>query len=152
MPWFLFFNSHSPWVNTMFRCFFACVLAALSGLLPLTGQAQYAGPAPVPRHFNANALRGDILFGQPPEIHLNENHVRTAPGIRIRNAQNMLVMSQTLIGQKFLVNYALEDTTGLVKDIWILNSAEAAQQPWPRTPEEAKNWQFDAMSQRWIRP
>ncbi|MFN9709487.1 MAG: hypothetical protein ACK53K_10465 [Burkholderiales bacterium] len=136
----------------MFRCFFSYVAAGLLCVLPPVVQAQYVGPVSVSRHFSANVLRGEIVFALPPEVQLNENHTRTAPGLRIRNAQNMLVMSQTLIGQKFLVHYALEEATGLIKDIWILSPTEAAREPWPRTPTEARNWQFDTTSQRWVRP
>jgi hypothetical protein len=105
----------------------------------------------VNRNFAPNVLRGEVLFGHPPEVQLNGNNVRTAPGIRIRNEHNLLVMSQTLIGKKYLVNYALEESTGLIRDIWILNPKEIANEPWPRTSEESKTWQFDSAAQRWIR-
>jgi hypothetical protein len=103
------------------------------------------------RPFPANAWRGELVVGQPPAATLNGQAVRLAPGARIRSLDNLLVLSGTLIGQRLLVHYTL-DGEGLVQDAWILSSAEAAKQPWPRSAKEAEGLRFDPASQTWSRP
>ena len=73
------------------------------------------------------------------------------PAARIRGLNNLLVMSGALMGQRAVVNYAL-DPLGLVQDVWILTDAERAKQPWPTTPKDAQAWSFDPVAQAWTRP
>jgi hypothetical protein len=117
--------------------------AALLLALPAAAQVQ--------RNFPRNALRGAIVFGAAPEITLNGNPARLAPGARIRDANNMTIMPGALLGGRFLVHYTTE-LYGLVKDVWILTPAEAANRPWPTTPEEAQAWGFDPIAQIWVKP
>jgi hypothetical protein len=105
----------------------------------------------VQRAFPQNALRGAIVIGVAPEIQLNGTLARLAPGARIRDANNMTVVPSGLIGGRFLVNYTV-DTSGLVKEVWILRPEEAAVRPWPTTPAEAQAWVFDPVGQVWIKP
>ncbi len=121
-----------------------CVLALLIALMA-------AVPAYAQRVFERNALRGELQLTTPPEALLNGQPARLSPGARIRNPQNMLVLSGTLLGQKLVVNYTV-DGFGLVHDVWVLSDAEAARQPWPRTPAEAAAWSFDPTLQRWSKP
>ena len=107
--------------------------------------------AQVQRAFPQNALRGAIVIGVAPEIQLNGLLARLAPGARIREANNMTVVPSSLIGAKFLAHYTV-DTSGLVKDVWILRPEEAAVRPWPTTPAEAQAWVFDPAGQVWIKP
>jgi hypothetical protein len=130
-------------MNTMYRCAFA-VLAAAVLMAPATAQVQ--------RAFPPTALRGAIVMSDPPDITLNGKAARLAPGSRIRNQNNMLEMAGTLAGQRLLVNYTFENTTGLVKDVWILRAEEAAVRPWPTTLEEAQSWVFDPAAQTWTKP
>jgi hypothetical protein len=125
----------------------AGVVALLFGLLSTVGPVQ----AQVQRNFPPNALRGALVIGDPPEATLNGEAARLAPGARIRDADNMIVMSAKLSGARFLVNYTV-DLTGLVKEVWILTPAEAAVKPWPRTLQEAQDWSFDPIAQVWTRP
>jgi hypothetical protein len=127
-------------MNTMNRCAFA-LLAALAAALP--AQAQ--------RLFENNALRGELVVTMPPEALLNGRPARLAPGARIRNAQNMILVSGSVLEQKLVVNYTL-DPMGMLRDVWILTEEEARRQPWPRTIEESRAWQFDPPNQRWIKP
>jgi hypothetical protein len=106
--------------------------------------------AQVTRNFPQTALRGEISFGQPPEIELNGTPARLAPGARIRNTANMLQMSAGLMGQRAVVHYTLE-ATGLVMDVWILRPEEASRRPWPVTVEESRAWSFDPTAQTWTR-
>jgi hypothetical protein len=121
-----------------------CVLALLIALVA-------ALPAHAQRVFERNALRGELQLTAPPEALLNGQPARLSPGARIRNPQNMLVLSGTLLGQKLVVNYTV-DGFGLVHDVWVLSEAEAARLPWPRTPAEAAAWSFDPTLQRWSKP
>ncbi len=136
----------------MFRCAIATITTALA--LAFSGQAnaQPVPPVHVKRHFTANALRGEVLFMSPPEVQLNGQNMRMAPGGRIRNDQNMMALSGSVVGKQFIVNYTVDDASGMVKDIWILDELETAKEPWPRTSDEARAWQFDFAAQRWIRP
>lgn len=96
------------------------------------------------------SLRGEILFGQPPEVLLNGKAARLAPGARIRDLDNRLVLSGNLIGQKYKVNYTV-DTLGLLMNVWILKADEAARL-WPTTPTEAATWIWDPVNQTWSKP
>jgi hypothetical protein len=103
------------------------------------------------RAFPQNALRGSLVIGIAPDIVLNGDRGRLAPGSRIRDAANMVVVPSALIGGPYLVHYTL-DSSGLVKDVWILRPDEAAVQPWPKTREEAAAWRFDPVGQVWSKP
>ena len=123
-----------------------CVLALVAAFF-LASPAQ----AQVQRSFPQSALRGAIVFGTAPEIALNGQPARLAPGSRIRDANNMLVVPAAVHGGKFLVHYTT-DPLGLVKEVWILTPGEAARVPWPTKPEEAQAWGFDPVAQVWVRP
>jgi hypothetical protein len=110
-----------------------------------------AAQAQTQRAFPQNALRGSLVIGIAPDAVLNGDRVRLAPGARIRNAANLVVVPSEVIGGPYLVNYTV-DTTGLVKEVWILRPDEAAVQPWPRTRDEAAAWRFDPVGQVWSKP
>ena len=130
----------------MNRCAWLAPLAAvtlISWAAPAAAQMQ--------RNFPADALRGDFMVVVPPEILINRQPARLAPGARIRGADNMLLMSAAIVQQRLLVNYTV-DTLGMVRDIWVLTPAEAARWPWPVTREQALTWSFNADTQTWSRP
>jgi hypothetical protein len=133
------------------RCFFAALLsccAIFSVLHTPAAQAQIQ----FQRNFPQEALRGALTFGQiPPEAKLNDSVTRLAPGVRIRGQNNMVVMSDGLRGQTFVVLYT-RDLLGQPKDVWILRPEEISRTPWPATPEQAKTWRFDATTQIWTKP
>lgn len=130
----------------MLRCVMPVVLAGLLLATALPAHAQ------VQRNFPATALRGELRVTQPPEVLLNGAPARLAPGARIRDTQNMMVMSGALAGgSPLVVNYTL-DTQGGVLDVWLLTERERARQPWPRTPAQARTWVFDPAAQTWSRP
>ena len=124
------------------------ILLATTLLLGCSSGAPSGGQ--VQRNFPQNALRGSLVIGEAPEVLLNGRSGRLAPGARIRDTGNMAVVPAGLIGGRFLVHYTI-DTSGLVKDVWILTPAEAAKR-WPSRPEEAAAWSFDPAAQVWIRP
>lgn len=122
-------------------------------LAALTVCACLAAPAAaqVQRAFPQNALRGALVIGVAPDIQLNGGPARLAPGGRIRDPNNMTVVPSELTGGRYLVHYTV-DTSGLVKDVWILRPDEAAVRPWPTTPAEARSWTFDPIGQVWTKP
>ncbi len=126
------------------------MLRCVTGLVAACALAAPAA-AQVARQFPADALRGQIVFAQPPEALLNGQPVRLAPGARIRGQDNMLVMSASLLGQKGLVHYTV-DGNGQLRDVWILRPDEIARKPWPATPQQAAAWSFDPVAQVWSRP
>lgn len=130
-----------------------CALALAGALtLALAGCAQPTAPLPLyARQFPATALRGDVQFGLTPEVLLNDQPARLAPGARIRAANQQFVLPGTLTGQAAAVHYTT-DSMGQLLDVWILRPDEAARQPWPRTREQAQAWQFDAAAQQWSKP
>ena len=125
----------------MNRCAPLVALVAATALaLPAAAQS--------PRPFPKTALRGELQFGPPPEVAINGQPARLAPGARIRGENNMLLMSGAIVGAKAVVHYTL-DPTGLVKDVWVLTPDELANKPWPSTPQEAATWTFNPDAQRW---
>ena len=126
----------------MFRC--ALIAATLAVCV-------FSAVAQAPRNFPATALRGEIVVTAPPELLLNRQPARLAPGARIRAMDNMLVMSGAAVNQRLVVNYTL-DLQGQLLDVWILNPAELARKPWPTTPQEAASWRFNPDAQVWSKP
>ncbi len=103
------------------------------------------------RAFPQGALRGELEIVSPTAVKLNGRLTTLSAGSRIRDEDNKVMVSGGLVGKRFTVNYT-HDLTGQVNDVWILNAAEAAKRPWPRTEAEAKAWQFDVNNQRWTQP
>ena len=103
------------------------------------------------RPFPKNALRGNLQVIHAPDVLLDGQAARLSPGARIRGTNNLLVLSGTLTGVKSVVNYTL-DNAGQLKDVWLLRNEEAARKPWPSTPQEAEQWNFEAGNQIWFKP
>lgn len=59
----------------------------------------------------------------PPEITLDGQPDRLSPGARIRDLNNMLVLSGSLAGRAMPVVYR-RDAAGLVHEVWQLTDAE----------------------------
>ncbi len=95
------------------------------------------------REFPAAALRATLSVSTPPDILLNGNRERLAPGARIRNTNNMLVVSASLVGDTYIVNYVREPQ-GLIKDVWLLTEAEVAQKRKGMEPVTNFTFQSDA--------
>jgi hypothetical protein len=112
----------------------ACLAATLT--LPTVAKAQTVG-----REFPRTALRATLVVTAPPEVLLDGKVNRLSPGARIRDTNNMLVMSGNLVGQRLLVNFTLENN-GLVHEVWVLTPDEAAQKQAHATP--ARNFIFSS--------
>ena len=132
------------------RTFLLGLLAGFGGAASLA-QLQ-PGPPAGHRPFPPQALRGELVVGAVPAALLNGQAARLAPGARIRGEDNLLRLPTSLAGQPLIVHYTLEPSSGLVMDVWILNRAELANEPWPTSPAEAATWRFNPASQRWARP
>jgi len=126
----------------MYRCFIAFFAALL-----IAGGVS----AQSLRKFPPTALRGTFEVVQAPDVALNGKAARLAAGARIAGQDNMIKLSASLTGQKFLVHYTV-DTQCVLKDVWILTADEAAKKPWPVTVEEAQGWLFDPVAQVWSKP
>lgn len=125
----------------MNRCTTQCllgalfVLAASASLAPFPASAQSAGFKPAVRQFPTAARRGEMVVLAPPAITLDGKADQLSVGSRIRDANNMLVMSGTLVNQKLVVNYTRE-SAGNVHEVWILNSEEALE----KRPGNKSSW------------
>jgi hypothetical protein len=80
------------------------------------------------RTFPPTALRGILTVTQPPEVLMDGRPERLSPGARIRGANNLLVLSGTLVGQAVRVNYTREPN-GAIHDVWVLTDAEDSLPP-----------------------
>jgi len=123
--------TNSLWIDTMNRCFPALSSAPRrTALLALTVLAFGLPPAAqaqnLTRQFPQKALRGKLVVVQPPLVTIDGKAAQRSPGSRIRNTNNTLVMSASMVNQEMAVNY-LRDGQGLVHEVWILNAVEAAE-------------------------
>lgn len=111
----------------------------LCALAPLAAVAQEVLPV---RQFPPAAQRGMLTVVAPPAVQIDGMDARLAPGVRIRGANNLLVMSGALVGQTVPVNYLRERNSGMVQEVWILNAAEleAQRSGW----EVIRNFRFGA--------
>ena len=126
----------------------ALLLATTVGALasgPVLAQAQApALPAPgAMRNFPEAALRGTLHIDASGQAHINDKAIQMAPGLRIFNPQNALVMRHSVLGQTFTVNYLIEKSTGWLIAAWILSKAEVAQ-PRPGSTDVQRNYQFES--------
>jgi hypothetical protein len=135
-------RSHSHWIYTMIRCASALIAAAMLAT---------AAPVLAQRNFPREALRGEMIVLQAPDILLNGRPARLAPGSRVRGADNLLVPPAALAQQRLVVHYT-RDLYGQPLEVWLLSAEERSRTPWPVTAEQASSWLFDATAQRWSRP
>lgn len=110
---------------TKFNPFFLLALAiagiGFSLLLSAGAHAQV-------RNFPQDVMRAKIAFVAPPQVLVDGRVEYLAPGVRVRNEQNLLALTGSLLGQIHTVNY-LRDPAGLIREIWILSRDEAATRP-----------------------
>ncbi len=120
-----------------------CVLLLIASLTLATSAF-----AQLERNFPATALRGEMRVLQPHAVTIDGKEARLAPGARIRDQNNLLAMSGSLVDRAVAVHYTLEGN-GMLLDVWLLTPQELARRPWPKTLEEARNWIFDPVGQSW---
>ena len=102
-------------------------LLASTALLALAASAAYAQPdgSSNIRKFPTNAKRGELVVFSAPDVSIDGKADRFAPGVRIRDASNALVLSSTLVNTRLVVNYT-RDNIGLVQNVWVLTTEEAS--------------------------
>lgn len=97
------------------------------------------------RTFPIGTLRGQFMVLNPPEIQLDGQAERLAPGAQIRSAQRMLVTPAAIVGQNLLVNYT-RDAAGLVRQVWILTPEEGRAERASADRPMFNFWPFAASS------
>ncbi|MBT0570990.1 hypothetical protein KIK84_11670 [Curvibacter sp. CHRR-16] len=125
--------SLTRWTGTL-----ALVAACLSLAVPsstlaqtLTGTTQVTnaqGQTVTIRTFPANSKRGDLQVTNAPVVLLDGKADRLSPGARIRNTNNLLMLSASLTGQTVPVMYRRE-STGMLHEVWLLTADEAEAYP-----------------------
>ena len=104
------------WSNLL-RPLLSAALAFAGLLFSLGTQAQV-------RNFPNDVTRATITFVAPPQVLVNQKSEFLAPGVRVRNEQNLLALTGSLFGKTFPVNYT-RDPAGLIREIWILTPEES---------------------------
>ena len=99
-------------------------LAFGSALVTQGASAQVTEPQRIPP-ISAKAQRGVLRVLAPPEVLMDGQPARLAPGARIRDRNNLMVVSGALLGQELVVRYT-RDPLGLVHEVWVLTASEAA--------------------------
>ena len=76
------------------------------------------------REIPADAKRGKLTHVYDMDVRIDEQPRRLAPGVRIRDAENRIVMPMS-VPPKSDVKYRL-DQAGYVREVWILAADEIA--------------------------
>ena len=92
-------------------------LALLAGLASAQG---------IRREAPKDVVLGKMTVNLPPQITLDGKPDQLSPGSRIRDLNNMVVLSGGLAGKTVPVVYK-RDGAGLVHEVWILTDAEYAK-------------------------
>ena len=111
-----------------------------------------AGAQELAREFPQTALRGVVSFNGPPAVELNGKPASLSPGARLHGTDNLLVLPTTLTGSRHTVHYTIENTTGMINELWVLRESERNNKPWPKTVEERQAWNFNPLTQTWTKP
>ena len=120
-------------MNTMNRCLQIPIARFLMMLVIVLVWTSINSPKPAAaqtmlRQFPAAAKRGTLVVTAPPQVLINGTAEQLAPGARIRDVTNMMVMSASLVGTSLVVNY-VRDAQGLIQEVWILSAQEAQEKP-----------------------
>ncbi len=94
------------------------ILVIASALL-----AGLAAAQGIRREAPKDVVLGQLVITTPPEVTLDGKPDRLSPGSRIRDLNNMLVLSGGLVGKTLPVVYR-RDAAGLVHEVWILTNEE----------------------------
>ena len=112
----------------MNRCMRSRVRAALLAFLALAGL--FFAPLPVAtaqgivREAPKDVKRGLLtVSATPPDVVMDGKPDRLSPGARIRNINNLLVLSGSIAGQTMPVVYR-RDAAGLIHEVWVLTPEE----------------------------
>ncbi len=126
----------SPFCTALLVAALALALAPFASLAQTSTAQTAAAPVYLPQRIppiSPRAQRGVLRIVQPPEVLLNKQPARLAPGARIRSRNNLITMSASLMGEDLQVRYT-RDPLGLVHEVWVLTAEEAARDPLPLPP------------------
>jgi hypothetical protein len=93
-------------------------LAGLSFILPSAALAQG-----IQRDAPKDVVLGRLTLTAPPEVTMDGKPDRLSPGSRIRDLNNMLVLTGSVVGKTLPVVYR-RDPSGLVHEVWTLTEEE----------------------------
>jgi hypothetical protein len=112
----------------MNRCFGARARLALLTSFALAGLwlALPSHSQGIIREAPKDVVPGLMVVTAPPIVTLDGKPDRLSPGSRIRDLNNMLVLSGSIVGKSLPVVYR-RDSAGLVHEAWILTDAEYAK-------------------------
>jgi hypothetical protein len=79
-----------------------------------------------PRNFPANVQRGVMSASVYPQIMINGQAQLLAPGAKIFDDKNLIIMATSLLNNAYTVNYTI-DAQGKIDRIWVLTNEELAQ-------------------------
>lgn len=110
---------HSLRAHLALAAFLPLALGLAGAFAPSASLAQESIRREAPR----DVVLGKMTVVAPPVIQMNGQDDRLSPGVRIRDARNMLVLSGSLAGSTVPVVYK-RDTSGLVHEVWLLTADE----------------------------
>jgi hypothetical protein len=112
-------------------------LGTIAAVQPLSAGAQESMRREAPK----DVILGKMGVVTPPVITMDGKPDRLSPGSRIRDRNNMLVLSAALSGSTVPVLYR-RDSAGLVHEAWILTADEYSKLAGIRigTPEGVQNF------------
>jgi hypothetical protein len=114
------FLFHSLWLYTMNRW----TRLAVAGLaLAATAAFSQAVMRDAPKDVKPGVI---AVSATPPIIQVDGKVDRLSPGARVRDRNNMLVLSGALAGKTLYTVYR-RDSAGLVHEVWLLNEEEYAK-------------------------
>jgi hypothetical protein len=114
--------AYSLWIYTMTRW----ITRALAGLAIVSLQlASFSAAAQgIHREAPRDVKPGIItVSATPPIIAVDGKEDRFSPGVRIRDLNNMLVLTGQMAGQRYYTVYK-RDPSGLVHEVWLLTPDE----------------------------
>jgi len=105
------------WVGTAFT-------AGLTALFLTFAVATFAQG--IRREAPKDVVLGQLVVTAPPNVTIDGKPDRLSPGSRIRDLNNMLVLSGSIVGKTLPVVYR-RDAAGLVHEAWMLTEEEYAK-------------------------
>ena len=109
-----------PPCAAVLRSLVMLLLAAGLQWVTLAAWAQQPRPVPLP----GDARYGELKAFQHPQARIGDKVLRLAPGAKLYNTQNLIIMPVGM-PQQASVLYR-QDTSGDIIELWLLTPAEAA--------------------------
>ena len=120
------------WTAPLLALSLACAAQTTAPSATLVPDVQTLPMAPKLGHqrsFPQNVQYGVLRVDAMPNVQLNGQNIRTAPGFRLFSAENKLIFAHTVQAQPLRVAYVIEASTQWLLTAWILTDAEIAAIP-----------------------